>query len=699
MRTNLTRTMLTMLLGLAVSPALGQQPEPAQRQSSYDLPHNFYGAHLLVDDGAPGTRGFQHLQWARHLVGRWGHAKTLFMNITNDTRGPEPGWVDYVNRCYELELIPFLRLAGVHDGSKGYWLKPEADAPGDYTSIARAVRRVVEGLPRTDLCPIYIEIWNEPNLAVEWTGQPNHEEYAAFFVQVARAIRAIGDDRIKILNGGLATSAAWTRKLCEAQPDFVRLFDFWSSHPYPMNRPPSQNHHDGTVPPTTDLTIDSYVLETAVLEEFGRTDVKVMITETGYDLGNGSVAEWPIIDEYNRADYMVRAFRDYWPRWPEIVAVFPFQFCSEGWERFDWVYPHSGTNPDGSPTLPHYQYTAVAALAKPTDPTGAINGTITVADLGARLEGAVVRAGPYRMRSDPMGNYFVPDLRPGQHTITITRPGFEEIRETLRVEQGENTVFDPEMVATRRASLSGEVRSGDDGRALGHVEITLEPGGQRTRTNRFGRYSLDDLIPARYALSAVADGHFAYEVDRVEVDAGRTNRHDFVLGRHDGPDAPNMLKNVSMEAGGGGGGKPGVALGFEPAGPYQDPWAEVTDREAHTGRMSQRLRVVPQEVVIRQITHYSIARPGKTYLAGIWIKTDAPGRDGVAWMTFDFTDNGGGVIERLGPTRKIAGRSDWTWVSLEGVAPPGSQRLSVNLHTQGAGGLAYFDDAYLGMIE
>ena len=44
------------------------------------------------------------------LVGRWGHA-TLFMGST-PTQGPAKGWVEYVNACYKLELIPVPRLAG-----------------------------------------------------------------------------------------------------------------------------------------------------------------------------------------------------------------------------------------------------------------------------------------------------------------------------------------------------------------------------------------------------------------------------------------------------------------------------------------------------------------------------------------------------------------------------------------------------------
>ncbi len=688
-----------MLVGGGTAGAAEAPPPPG---SSYALPHNFYGAHLLVSDGAAGTRGERHLLWARNLVGRWGHAKTLLMGIDAKTTGPARDWVDYVNRCYELELIPFLRLAGHMRDNR--WVKPDADGPGDYHSIAQAMQRVVAGLPRSDLCPLYIEVWNEPNLAVEWSGEPDAAEYAAFFVQAAKAIHEIGDQRIRVLNGGLATSPEWAEKLCQADKGFARAFDVWSCHPYPMNRPPSVNLHDKTAPPDSKLTIDSYLLELDVLRKFDRGDAKVMITETGYDLGNSSYTRGeghPIIDEYNRADYIVRAFRDYWPKWEEIVAVFPFEFCSEGWQRFDWVYPDSGTHPDGSPTQPHYQYLCVAALAKPTDATGAVNGAATAAELGARLEGVKVLTSGQNFTSDPMGNYFLQKLRPGAYTIRFEKPGFKAIEREVQVQAGKNAVINVELAATVRAKLFGTVRSGDDDRALEGVEVRLEPGGFTATTERSGRFMFEDLIPARYGLIAEANDALRYRADGIDVRIGKPNRHDFRLGRDESPAGENLANNVSMESGGGGGGKTGIALGFEPLEPgeFSETWAEVSDDQAHTGRRSQKLRIRPDETAVRQITHYNTAKPGTTYAAGAWIRVDCRDRDGGAWISFDATDNGGGVIHHT-ESEKLTGRSrEWVWVSLEAAAPERSERLSLNLHTKGNAGVAFFDDVYLGTTE
>ena len=74
------------------------------------------------------------------------------------------------------------------------------------------------------------------------------------------------------------------------------------------------------------------------------------------------------------------------------------------------------------------------------------------------------------------------------------------------------------------------------------------------------------------------------------------------------------------------------------------------------------MQLFEKETVIRQITHYNPAKPGRRYAAGIWIKTDCQDREPGAWITFDATDNGGGVVGRIGPSNKITGRSNWKWV-------------------------------------
>ncbi|MDH4135879.1 MAG: SMP-30/gluconolactonase/LRE family protein, partial [Anaerolineae bacterium] len=237
----------------------------------------------------------------------------------------------------------------------------QADAPGDYTSIAEAYRRVVQGLPRHDGHTLYVEVWNEPDLPVEWSGSPSAWEYGHFFVDVAAAIHSLGDSRIKVLNGGLTPgNSSFTRQLVSV-PGFVDSFDLWATHCYPHNHPPEYNLHQGTAT-YSQFAIDSYLLELDVLARYGgRGNVQVILTEAGHALYENTFGfeGYPPIGESNRAAYMVRAFQDYWLSWPEVVAVTPFELVDPYGTTWymDWLYPTTD--------VPHQQYSAIETLPKP----------------------------------------------------------------------------------------------------------------------------------------------------------------------------------------------------------------------------------------------------------------------------------------------------------------------------------------------
>lgn len=323
---------------------------------TYDNP---YGIHTFVQDLCLDRYINFQLDKALELVGAGGHVKQLLYPVTNATGGPRQCWVEFVNGAYDRNLVPIVRIQGEWGG--GYWIKPQADAPGDYTSIAEAYKRVVQGLPRRDGHTLYVEVWNEPDLPVEWSWAPSAWEYGHFFVDVAAAIHSLGDPRIKVLNAGLTPgNSSFTRQLVSV-PGFVESFDLWATHCYPHNHPPEYNLHQGTAT-YAQFAIDSYLLELDVLARYGgRSDVQVILTETGHALGENTFGfeGYPPIDENNRADYMVRAFRDYWLSWPEVVAATPFELVDpydKTW-YMDWLYP--------TIDVPHEQYIAVAALPKP----------------------------------------------------------------------------------------------------------------------------------------------------------------------------------------------------------------------------------------------------------------------------------------------------------------------------------------------
>lgn len=317
--------------------------------------HNPYGIHTLMYDCVTLPL---HLEAAKMLVGNGGYITQLFYGIDATTTGPADCVVKFVTEAYARNIIPIIRLEGHF--VDGMWQAPNPGLKGDYAEVAQGFANYVAGLPRRDTNPLYIQVWNEPDLWIEWSNRPNATEYARFFVAVSNAIRRLGDARIRILSGALTPGNPSFIDQMHRVPGFKDAYDAWNSHCYPYNHPASYNRHQGTAKYPT-YAIDCYLEELAVVNRY-RANVKVVISEGGYELGNNTFGfeGFPSINETNRAAYIGSAFKDYWRNWPEVIASTPFQLADTAglWWKFDWISP-------APPYPPHAQFNTVAAQIKP----------------------------------------------------------------------------------------------------------------------------------------------------------------------------------------------------------------------------------------------------------------------------------------------------------------------------------------------
>jgi hypothetical protein len=331
--------------------------------------HNPYGVHTFVQDLCLTPFIDLQLDQALQLVGSGGYVTQLFYRITAATTGPDACAVYFVNAAYDRNLVPILRLGGEWN-SVGFWERPDPGPDGDYSEIATAFARYVAGLPRRNTHPLYVTIWNEPDLAVEWSGKPSAAQYGRFFVAVSDAIRGLGDTRIRILNGATTPANTGFIRQLMAVPGFVGAFDAWASHCYPYNHPPRYNIHQRTAR-YGNATIDCYIEERDVIARYGgRSGFKFVVTESGYGLGENTYhfEGYSSINETNRASYIAAAFASYWRTWPEVIAVTPFELGDpwSGWEWLDWIdYTVTLTPSLHFSMAPHPQFDAVAGLGKP----------------------------------------------------------------------------------------------------------------------------------------------------------------------------------------------------------------------------------------------------------------------------------------------------------------------------------------------
>ncbi len=383
---HLTVTLDERLTYLPATLVLEANGRPLDRTPDVDA-NTLRWSDLPLPGGRPNLRGIntfvqEHctntalVRWqldrARDLTGPNGLVKQLVMPLTRETLPDIGCWARFVNEAYDRGLDVILRVQGRYTGA--FWEPPPAEGAPPYRVIANRYRDFVAAMPRRDGRTLYIQVWNEPNLREEWGNRVDPVAYARFFSAVADAVHALGDPRVRVLNaplapGGDVNPLAFIDAMVAAVPDVLWKFDAWAAHVYPGNHPPEYNYHDGTAAAGDWATIDTYVLERERLAAWGRPDVPVILSETGYALGFAGFAwqGYPPITEENRAAYMRRAFRDFWSRWPEVRAVAPFELSDPDgrWWIWDWIAP------DGTP---HAQYTALRALQD----TFATQGYLTV---------------------------------------------------------------------------------------------------------------------------------------------------------------------------------------------------------------------------------------------------------------------------------------------------------------------------------
>lgn len=330
--------------------------------------------------GLVGPGSTMDLDLTADLVGPGGHVKMIFPGVTSATAGPEADWVRAVSDAHARQLIPVIRM-GPPWGDLRVRYQSDDGTRRSYTNLAAAYRRVVEGLPLRDGGPLWVEVHNEPNLCYEWVcdrgdvpgdwigyAQVAHE-YASLLRDVADALHAIGDPRIRVLNAGLApggavrcecggegfeagiTSLDFLREMKVGVPDVFERVDGFASHSYP-----AQGEGWGFfVPFDESLTGLRYFARE--LEIVGR-DLPVLMTETGWCVP-GSRCSGGTGDREQVADWTVRAYREVWQPDDRIHAIMPFMLRDGAWSDFEWV------TADGTPQP---VYTRVRALRCETVP-------------------------------------------------------------------------------------------------------------------------------------------------------------------------------------------------------------------------------------------------------------------------------------------------------------------------------------------
>ncbi len=214
------------------------------------------------------------------------------------------------------------------------------------------------------------EIWNEPNLAVEWGGQPpDPAGYQSLLAAAYRGIKA-GDPAALVVSAGLAVTgeatanavddAQYLRQLYEAGA--APFFDVLGAHP-----------HAGPDGPEGRLFL-KMEQQRRVMEEAGDAHKPVWATEMEWIVRPPAQCEadlrwqarlWEIVDPAIQAQYTVQGFQMIREQWPWMAGIFVFNLDFRAAPWYDLCEPmayESLLDSEGSPNL---AFQALRDMPKP----------------------------------------------------------------------------------------------------------------------------------------------------------------------------------------------------------------------------------------------------------------------------------------------------------------------------------------------
>ena len=225
------------------------------------------------------------------------------------------------------------------------------------------------------------ELWNEPNLSVEWGGQPpSPEGYAALLRAAYPRIKA-ADPQALVVTAGLASTGGDGGLTAMDDVEFLRrlyqagaqpFFDVLGSHPYGFADPPDRRN------PNQVTDFQRAADQRAVMVAFGDTQKPIWATEFGWLLSPAieghpeyvndplwSGRQWQIVTPDQQAQYLVAAYQYAYQNWPWMGLLFVFNL---DYSTVPWYPPpepmrfYSLLNADRTPRP---AYLALRQMPKP----------------------------------------------------------------------------------------------------------------------------------------------------------------------------------------------------------------------------------------------------------------------------------------------------------------------------------------------
>lgn len=306
-----------------------------------------------------------------------------------------------------------------------------------------------------------IILWNEPNLSLEWAGQPpDPAAYAELLAAAYPAIKAVTPN-LPVLMAGLASTLGDGERALDDLSFLQEVynaggranFDVLAAHPYGFGQPPQQ------APAADRLNLRRIELLRAVMVANGDASKPVWITEMGWRTDAPSGGEtWEVVTSQQQAAYTLAAID--WARrrypWLAGIGLWELNNVADDYGYALWEGPDKRTP----------AFDALAKLTKDVQPRLAAAALpaaaveILAPDVAIRL-GDVGTLHPHWVHLHRGGNRFSPDWQ-GEFFLTETQAGqaFELALETMQVDQPTDRVLiNDQWIGRLQPRLRGEATS------------------------------------------------------------------------------------------------------------------------------------------------------------------------------------------------------------------------------------------------
>lgn len=342
---------------------------------------------------------------------------------------------------YDLQIVARL------DRPPDWAATDRSPAPWDLEAYANFVHRVVE---RYGDRLAGIIIWNEPNTALEWSGQPpDPAGYVAMLQAAYPAAKAANPD-LPVLLAGLAFTSgdaanvndlAYLQQLYDAGAG--AYFDILAAHPYGFGQPPSD-------PPDPDrLNFRRLELHRQIMAAQGDEAKPVWVTEMGWRTRAPNPADtWQVVNPRQQASYVQQAAayaaRSY--PWLERLAFWELNAAGDDYGYDLW----------NGPTEISFAYEALVAECRRFNPTCRTDpATLQPAETEVEVSvpilapDVIIRLGdratlhPHWVHLHGDGESFSPNNWQGEFFLTTAQANrrYELWLELMQVDQPNNRVL------------------------------------------------------------------------------------------------------------------------------------------------------------------------------------------------------------------------------------------------------------------